>query len=90
MNLLDLIPPTLASSGPVRYSESAARSRLLVRLPPRECAQTGRNVGETGQMAEVRVDNPNLLAMKDDTLYHFGLKRSSLDFPAEFGHVKVG
>lgn len=40
-------------------------------------------------MAKVKVDNPNLLTMKDDTLYHFGLKKSTTNFREEFGDVKV-
>lgn len=39
-------------------------------------------------MAKVRVDNPNLLTMKDDTLYHFGLKKSTTNFREQFGNIK--
>ncbi|CAD5215136.1 unnamed protein product [Bursaphelenchus okinawaensis] len=39
-------------------------------------------------MEKVRIDNPHLLLMKDDTLYHFGLKKSTTDFVKEFGDVK--
>ncbi|CAD5220936.1 unnamed protein product [Bursaphelenchus xylophilus] len=38
-------------------------------------------------MSKVRIDNPHLLCMEDDTLYHFGLKKSTTDF-TQFGDVK--
>ncbi|XP_045142302.1 uridine phosphorylase 1 isoform X3 [Echinops telfairi] len=56
-------------------------------------ATAGDKTKETGNHSNdcsIRLENPNIAAMKEDVLYHFSLSTSTHDFPAMFGDVKHG
>lgn len=40
-------------------------------------------------MSNVHVSNPALGAGGEDYLYHFGISKTAVDIPKEFGDVKV-
>ncbi|XP_075414252.1 uridine phosphorylase 1 isoform X1 [Tenrec ecaudatus] len=54
-------------------------------------ATAGDKTKETGNNnndCSIRLENPNIAAMKEDVLYHFSLSTTTHDFPAMFGDVK--
>ncbi|XP_075414254.1 uridine phosphorylase 1 isoform X2 [Tenrec ecaudatus] len=53
-------------------------------------ATAGDKTKETGNNNDcsIRLENPNIAAMKEDVLYHFSLSTTTHDFPAMFGDVK--
>ncbi|KAK1334734.1 hypothetical protein QTO34_004300 [Cnephaeus nilssonii] len=61
----------------------------LVAVRPRDwCRLTARSPGRDSDRL-LQLCNPNIAALKEDILYHFGLSTSSHDLPAMFGDVKV-